>query len=1277
MRINALRAQKDSGREARLPLATYSPIGNTPYARESLDGVRGLLWICLLVALLLGVSLTMADEARADSATNMSGALPTARDATSAVWDGTNAYIFGGYDGNYLDKIVRYNPSTDTITNMTATLPTQVAYASAVWDGTNAYIFGGSDPFSRSNTIVRYHPGTDTVTTMTATLPTARVWTSAAWDGTNAYIFGGYDGAVLDQIVRYSPATDTVTVMNGTLPSGGGYLTSAVWGGTKAYLFGGCYTQDCLSNKVLRYDPGTDTVNTLTATLTTGRYATSAAWDGTNAYIFGGFYNNVLINEIVGYNPGTDTVTTMTARLPTGRDYTSAVWDGTNSYVFGGYDGGRLNKIVRYGLGPGAPQTLAAYAGPASGEITLTWQPPLNNTYSSSITNYTVYRGSASGSLSLFATIGNVTTYVDTGLPLGATRYYRITASTASGESPRSNEASATTYNLPSEPIDVTAFAGPEAGTVQVAWQHPLDDGGCARESMQIKWGGASGDLPNLETFPPYILGWKAMGVGANVTRYYQVRAANCVGPSPFSPEVSATSFSTPSAPENFVSEGSRNAINLSWQPPAGDGGMNITHYRLYGRVSAGPWTFIKNVSAAATNAADIGLPENHTRSHRLTAVNLVGEGEASNEATATTFAAPSVPQGLAASGGPAPGEITISWSPPSSDGGAPVLHYNLMFGDDQSASQGGFFLGNVTSFTHTGLGNHETVYYRMTAENAAGEGQPTGVVSATSLGYPGAPVNLTAVSGPEAGQISLGWEAPGDNGGTNFTGYRLYRMATSSEFPGALAAELGSSAFSYVDDTGGVSGTEWFYAVATMNVVGEGNRSEQAANFTPRGDTVTPREAALPDGLGDTASVWTGEDAYIFGGRNGTACTAEILRYDDALDEFEHVADLVEPLCSVSALWSGDYVYLFGGFNGSGYPGDILRFDPAMNSVTDIGDLTKNICCKAAGWADGKGYLFGDYNASTQSYDILRFDPATNGVTDIGDLSRNICCAAAASVGPSIYLFGARNDSDNKGEILRFDPSTGTVEKIGELTDNICCAAAAYSGQYVYLFGGEDNGSNSQNVWRFDPSNGTLELSEATLPEPACCASAVWTGEHVLIFGGSDDDGEKDAVLQYNVAPHDPQDISAAPGPGANDISVTWREPAYNGSAVPGEYRVYRAEGDGEPRLLARLGDTRSHVDSTCPAGTTCHYTVTAVSSGGESANSGRASQTGLVLNPKIAENGDGSMTAYNDANDNGSVDDGEGLISTPSVGALLPALPVVLGRRFKGRGRGGQSGL
>src|SRR5439155_9696954 len=106
---------------------------------------------------------------------------------------------------------------------------------------------------------------------------------------------------------------------------------------------------------------------------------------------------------------------------------------------------------------PSPPQNLQATGG--LGDMVLAWQAPSSNG-GSPIINYKIYRSSSSGTEGYLTTVGNVTSYIDTVLAWGHTYFYKVTAVNGIGTSHQSNEASATTFNIPSSPQNLQATGG-------------------------------------------------------------------------------------------------------------------------------------------------------------------------------------------------------------------------------------------------------------------------------------------------------------------------------------------------------------------------------------------------------------------------------------------------------------------------------------------------------------------------------------------------------------------------------------------------------------------------------------------------------------------------------------------------------------------------------------------------------------------------------------------------------------------------------------------------
>jgi fibronectin type 3 domain-containing protein len=73
--------------------------------------------------------------------------------------------------------------------------------------------------------------------------------------------------------------------------------------------------------------------------------------------------------------------------------------------------------------------------------VQLSWTVP--SAGSSPITGYRIYRSTSPGTEVFYANVGTGTTVRDTGTTRGVRYYYRLSAVSAAGEGPLSNEASA------------------------------------------------------------------------------------------------------------------------------------------------------------------------------------------------------------------------------------------------------------------------------------------------------------------------------------------------------------------------------------------------------------------------------------------------------------------------------------------------------------------------------------------------------------------------------------------------------------------------------------------------------------------------------------------------------------------------------------------------------------------------------------------------------------------------------------------------------------------
>src|SRR6266699_2509090 len=283
---------------------------------------------------------------------------PTGRESHTAVWTGTEMIVWGGYDGGDLNTGGRYNPGTDSWTaTSTNNAPTGRESDTAVWTGAEMIVWGGWDGSTILNTGGRYNPNTDSWTVNSTTnAPSNREYHTGVWTGNEMVIWGGYDGNSINTGGKYNPNTNSWTATNTVNAPAARQLHTAIWAGTEMIVWGGHSNTAGDLNTGGKYNPIT---NSWTATNTTNapdaRSNHTAVWTDSQMIIWGG--NDFLgdLNTGGRYSPGTNSWTaTIVLNAPAARGSHTAVWTGDEMIVWGGFvqfpesgnTGGRYNPIT-------------------------------------------------------------------------------------------------------------------------------------------------------------------------------------------------------------------------------------------------------------------------------------------------------------------------------------------------------------------------------------------------------------------------------------------------------------------------------------------------------------------------------------------------------------------------------------------------------------------------------------------------------------------------------------------------------------------------------------------------------------------------------------------------------------------------------------------------------------------------------------------------------------------------------------------------------------------
>ncbi|HEX8234533.1 MAG TPA: fibronectin type III domain-containing protein [Abditibacteriaceae bacterium] len=410
------------------------------------------------------------------------------------------------------------------------------------------------------------------------------------------------------------------------------------------------------------------------------------------------------------YGPPIYTVTApVGATIGTGYQVRSTAWQyPAGSAVFdvvAGSSGGG-------GTVPAAPTGLTATSGNA--QVSLSW------TASAGATSYTVKRGTAPGG-PYNTTFTNITTtsYTNTGLTNGTAYYYVVTATNAAGESPNSNQASATPQQgAPSPPASLTATSG--NAQVSLSWT-----ASAGATSYTVKRGTAPGGPYNTTFTNITTTSYTNTGLTNSTNYWYVVTASNSSGESGNSNEVNAYPQAAPAAPTDLTATAGDAQIALSWTASAGAGNYIVKRSTTAG----GGYSTVGMTTA--TSYTDAGLTNGTTYYYVVTAT-ITNQGYPpqsgnSNEASNTPRLPAPFPKQLTAVSGNT--QVALSWE--ASPG---ATSYNIKRSTVQNGPYTTVGTSTTASYTNTGLSNGTTYHYVVSALNVNVESSNSDYATATPL---------------------------------------------------------------------------------------------------------------------------------------------------------------------------------------------------------------------------------------------------------------------------------------------------------------------------------------------------------------------------------------------------------------------------------------------------------------------------------------------------------------------------------------------------------------
>ena len=386
---------------------------------------------------------------------------------------------------------------------------------------------------------------------------------------------------------------------------------------------------------------------------------------------------------------------------------------------------------------PSVPSGLSATA--SGSQISLAWTASTDNV---GVTQYLIEKSNTSNS-SGFTPLATSTTsvYVNTHLAVNTTFYYRVRAQDAAGNiSDYSLVASATTNTsvvvsdnqAPTMPSGLAATA---SGTsISLAWTASTDNIGVVGYQVLRSTINGSGysQIATANTNS-----YTNTGLSVGTTYYYVVKAYDAAA------NVSATSTQAqatvpvpadterPTAPTGLTATAAHREVALAWA--ASSDNVGVVGYQIWRSTTNGS-AYTQQTTVNTTVYVDTNLTNGTTYYYLVKAYDAAGNVSFdSSQAQATPYdnLAPTAPTTLIANLSGT--QATLTWTASTDNVG--VTQYLIERSVSNSNNFSSLVTVNTNSYINSGLTNNTTYYYRVRAQDAAGNNSSYSNVSSVTVG--------------------------------------------------------------------------------------------------------------------------------------------------------------------------------------------------------------------------------------------------------------------------------------------------------------------------------------------------------------------------------------------------------------------------------------------------------------------------------------------------------------------------------------------------------------